>query len=66
MPRVSIIQVRDAVPSVGPADAACDPILAFEFETKTFDRPLKLRFCDVFVMQAGKIRQLISYLMEVK
>jgi uncharacterized protein len=28
--------------------------------------PLCLRFCDVFVMQAGKIRQLISYLMEVK
>jgi uncharacterized protein len=28
--------------------------------------PLKLRFCDVFVMQAGKIKQLISYLMEVK
>ena len=27
---------------------------------------LNLRFCDVFVMQAGKIRQLISYLMEVK
>jgi uncharacterized protein len=29
-------------------------------------QPLKLRFCDVFVMQAGKIKQLISYLMEVK
>jgi uncharacterized protein len=28
--------------------------------------PLKLRFCDVFVMQAGRIKQLISYLMEVK
>jgi hypothetical protein len=27
---------------------------------------LYLRYCDVFVMQAGKIRQLISYLMEVK
>ena len=27
---------------------------------------LKLRFCDVFVMQTGKIKQLISYLMEVK
>jgi uncharacterized protein len=27
---------------------------------------LQLRFCDVFVMQAGKIKQLISYLMEVK
>jgi uncharacterized protein len=27
---------------------------------------LNLRYCDVFVMQAGKIRQLISYLMEVK
>ena len=27
---------------------------------------VKLRFCDVFVMQAGKIKQLISYLMEVK
>jgi ketosteroid isomerase-like protein len=27
---------------------------------------LKLRFCDVFVMQGGKIRQLIYYLMEVK
>jgi len=27
---------------------------------------LKLRFCDVFVMQAGKIKQLISYLMEVQ
>ena len=26
---------------------------------------LSLRFCDVFVMQDGKIRQLISYLMEV-
>jgi len=29
-------------------------------------QPLKLRYCDVFVMQAGKIKQLISYLMEVK
>jgi len=29
-------------------------------------QPLKLRFCDVFVMQAGKIQRLISYLMEVK
>jgi ketosteroid isomerase-like protein len=29
-------------------------------------QPLKLRFCDVFVMQAGRIKQLISYLMEVK
>jgi uncharacterized protein len=28
--------------------------------------PLKLKFCDVFVMQAGKIKQLVSYLMEVK
>ena len=28
--------------------------------------PLSLRFCDVFVMRAGKIKQLISYLMEVK
>lgn len=28
--------------------------------------PLSLRFCDVFVMQAGKIKRLISYLMEVK
>jgi ketosteroid isomerase-like protein len=27
---------------------------------------LNLRFCDVFVMHDGKIRQLISYLMEVK
>jgi len=27
---------------------------------------LNLRFCDVFVMRNGKIRQLISYLMEVK
>jgi uncharacterized protein len=27
---------------------------------------LMLRYCDVFVMQDGKIRQLISYLMEVK
>ena len=27
---------------------------------------LDLRFCDVFVMHDGKIRQLISYLMEVK
>ena len=27
---------------------------------------LNLRFCDVFVMYNGKIRQLISYLMEVK
>jgi ketosteroid isomerase-like protein len=27
--------------------------------------PLNLRFCDVFVMRAGKIKQLISYLMEV-
>jgi hypothetical protein len=27
---------------------------------------LNLRYCDVFVMQAGKISQLISYLMEVK
>jgi ketosteroid isomerase-like protein len=27
---------------------------------------LNLRFCDVFVMHEGKIRQLISYLMEVK
>jgi uncharacterized protein len=25
-----------------------------------------LRYCDVFVMQAGKIRQLVSYLMELK
>ena len=29
-------------------------------------RPLKLRFCDVFVMDGGRIKQLISYLMEVK
>jgi ketosteroid isomerase-like protein len=29
-------------------------------------QPLKLRFCDVFVMQAGRIKQVISYLMEVK
>lgn len=28
--------------------------------------PLNLMFCDVFVMQGGKIKQLISYLMEVK
>jgi ketosteroid isomerase-like protein len=27
---------------------------------------LSLRYCDVFVMEAGKIKQLISYLMEVK
>jgi ketosteroid isomerase-like protein len=27
---------------------------------------LNLRFCDVFVMRDGKIRQLISYLMEVR
>ena len=27
---------------------------------------LGLRYCDVFVMQSGKIKQLISYLMEVK
>jgi uncharacterized protein len=27
---------------------------------------LNLRFCDVFVMQAGKIRHLTSYLMELK
>jgi ketosteroid isomerase-like protein len=27
--------------------------------------PLNLKFCDVFVMQDGRIRQLISYLMEV-
>jgi ketosteroid isomerase-like protein len=27
---------------------------------------LNLRFCDVFVMNAGKIRHLTSYLMEVK
>ena len=27
---------------------------------------LRLRYCDVFVMQGGKIRRLISYLMEVK
>jgi ketosteroid isomerase-like protein len=27
---------------------------------------LNLRFCDVFVMRDGKIRQLISYLMEIK
>jgi uncharacterized protein len=28
--------------------------------------PLSLRYCDVFVMEAGKIKQLVSYLMEVK
>ena len=27
---------------------------------------LNLRFCDVFVMRDGKIRQLTSYLMEIK
>jgi uncharacterized protein len=27
---------------------------------------LSLRFCDVFVMQAGKIRRLTSYLTEIK
>jgi ketosteroid isomerase-like protein len=27
---------------------------------------IQLRFCDVFVMQGGKIRELTSYLMEVK
>ncbi len=28
--------------------------------------PLNLRFCDGFTMRAGKIRHLVSYLMEVK
>ena len=28
--------------------------------------PLNLRFCDVFTMQAGKVRHLVSYLMEVR
>jgi ketosteroid isomerase-like protein len=28
--------------------------------------PLSLRYCDVFVMQGGKIKRLISYLMELK
>ena len=28
--------------------------------------PLRLVFCDVFVMRAGRIRHLTSYLMEVK
>jgi uncharacterized protein len=28
--------------------------------------PLNLRFCDVFTMQAEKIRHLVSYLMEVR
>ncbi len=27
---------------------------------------LNLAFCDVFIMQSGKIKQLISYLMEIK
>lgn len=27
---------------------------------------LNLVFCDVFIMQTGKIKQLISYLMEIK
>jgi uncharacterized protein len=27
---------------------------------------VNLQYCDVFVMQAGKIRQLVSYLMELK
>ena len=27
---------------------------------------LSLRFCDVFVMQAGKVKRLTSYLMEIK
>ena len=27
---------------------------------------LNLRFCDVFVLQAGKIKRLTSYLMEIK
>jgi ketosteroid isomerase-like protein len=27
---------------------------------------LNLRFCGVFVMQAGKIKRLTSYLMEIK
>jgi ketosteroid isomerase-like protein len=27
---------------------------------------LNLRYCDVFVMQTGSIKQLVSYLMEVK
>jgi len=27
---------------------------------------LDLRFCDVFVMKAGKIQHLTSYLMEIK
>ena len=27
---------------------------------------MNLRFCDVFVMRGGKIRQLTSYLMEIK
>jgi ketosteroid isomerase-like protein len=27
---------------------------------------LTLRFCDVFVMRDGKVRQLISYVMEIK
>jgi ketosteroid isomerase-like protein len=27
---------------------------------------LSLRFCDVFVLQAGKIKRLTSYLMEIK
>ncbi|HKU61280.1 MAG TPA: nuclear transport factor 2 family protein [Gemmatimonadales bacterium] len=28
--------------------------------------PLDLRFCDVFLMQGGRIRHLTSYLMEIK
>ncbi|HJR15416.1 MAG TPA: nuclear transport factor 2 family protein [Gemmatimonadales bacterium] len=46
-----------------------DDIVVAEGSVRTQKRNgdiVRLRFCDVFVMRGGKIKQLTSYLMEVK
>lgn len=46
-----------------------DDIVVAEGSVRTQKRNgdiVRLRFCDVFVMRTGKIKQLTSYLMEVK
>ena len=57
-PRITVtrlIEENDIVVAEGTVEAR-----------KRGGEPLNLRFCDVFTMQAGKIRHLVSYLMEVR
>ena len=57
-PRITVtrlIEENDIVVAEGTVEAR-----------KRGGEPLNLRFCDVFTMQAGKVRHLVSYLMEVR